>query len=215
MTAVVFDLDGTLIDSAPDLHAAALKLLDAEGLPEVTFEQTRSFIGNGVPKLVERLMQATGVPMDPVRHSKMVNGFLQFYNAEPAVRTELYPGVLETLDFLASNGIPMGVCTNKPEGPTRLILQAFSLSHYMGVVIGGDTFTVKKPDPTPLRAAFTALDGGGELYVGDSEVDSATAEAMGIPFALFEGGYRRSPVPDIPHTHLLSKFSDLQDLCAR
>ncbi|MCA8883243.1 MAG: phosphoglycolate phosphatase [Rhodobacteraceae bacterium] len=209
MTAIVFDLDGTLIDSAPDLHAAALNLLRAEGLPDITFDQTRSFIGNGVPKLVERVMQAVDLPADPARHADLVAGFLRFYNAEPAVRTTVYPGVHAALHRLAAQGVPMGLCTNKPEGPSRAILAALDLAEFMDVVIGGDTLAVKKPDPTPLRMAFDRLGAGTGLFVGDSEVDSATAQALGVPFALYEGGYRRSPVTEIPHTHLFADFADL------
>lgn len=209
MTAVVFDLDGTLIDSAPDLHAAALKMLAGAGLPAITPQQTRSFIGNGVPMLVARIMAAVGLPDDAARHAAMEAAFLRHYNAAPAERTVLYPGVVAALDRLEDLGCVLGLCTNKPEGPTHAILRIFGLADRMRVVVGGDTLAVKKPDPAPLHRAFAALPGGRRLFVGDSEVDAGTAQAAAVPFALFSGGYRKTPVEDMPHDHLFDHWHDL------
>ncbi|MGB0661550.1 MAG: phosphoglycolate phosphatase [Mangrovicoccus sp.] len=214
MSAIVFDLDGTLIDSAPDLHAAGLKMLAAEGLPGVTIDQTRSFIGNGVPKLVERLMGAVDLPTDPERHKAMTESFLRFYNAEPALRTELYPGARAALEALAAQGHKLGLCTNKPEGPARVIVEAFGLDDLLPVIIGGDSLAVKKPDPAPLKAAYEALGAKTGIYVGDSEVDAATAQAFGVPFLFFTEGYRKSPVDQIPHTEKFDHFSALVGLVA-
>ncbi len=208
-TAVVFDLDGTLIDSAPDLHDAALKMLAGDGLPAITFAQTRSFIGNGVPVLVARIMTAVGLPDDPARHAAMETAFLRHYNAAPADLTVLYPGVAAALDRLEDMGCVLGLCTNKPEGPTHDILRAFGLADRFRVVVGGDTLPVKKPDPAPLHLAFDGLPGGPRLYVGDSEVDAATAQAAGVPFALFSGGYRKTPVADMHHDHLFDRWDDM------
>lgn len=213
MRAVVFDLDGTLIDSAPDLHAAALNMLAEAGLPPVTPAQTRSFIGNGVPKLVERAMAAVGAAPD--RHAALVAVFLRHYNAAPADQTVLYPGVLDALDRLAAEGSALGLCTNKPEAATRAILDAFDLSSRLAVVVCGDTLPVKKPDPAPLRLAFERLGAAGGLYVGDSEVDSQTAAALGLPFALYSQGYRKKPVAEISHAFVFDHFDDLAAGAAR
>jgi len=212
MTAVVFDLDGTLIDSAPDLHAAALKMLAEADLPEISFAQTRSFIGNGVPVLVARIMAAAGLPEDSDHHAEMEAAFLRHYNAAPADLTAFYPGVEAALDRLEAAGCAFGLCTNKPEGPTHDILRAFGLAERMRIVVGGDTLPVKKPDPAPLHRAFAALADGPQLYVGDSEVDAATAQAAGIRFALFSGGYRKTPVADIPHDHMFDRWDALGDV---
>ncbi|MCA8878740.1 MAG: phosphoglycolate phosphatase [Rhodobacteraceae bacterium] len=207
MTAIVFDLDGTLIDSAPDLHEAAVNMLAEAGLPAVTLDQTRSFIGNGVPKLVERAIAAVGGPHE--RQAELVAVFLRHYNAAPAVRTALYPGVLDALDRLAADGHRLGLCTNKPEAATRAILDAFDLTRRLGAVVCGDTLPVKKPDPAPLRRALQDLGASGGLYVGDSEVDSQTASAVGLPFALYSRGYRKTAVEAIPHSFVFDHFDDL------
>lgn len=207
MKAVVFDLDGTLLDSAPDLHAAALAMLAEAGLPPVTFEQTRSFIGDGAPKLVERVIQAAGGPTD--RQSHFVSRYLHHYALDPVGRTIPYAGVEAALDALAAAGFVMAICTNKPEAPARLMVEHFGLKHHMSAFVGGDTLPQKKPDPAPLLRAVSEIGGNPVLYVGDSEIDSATAQAARIPFALFTEGYRKSPVAEIAHDRSFSDFADL------
>jgi phosphoglycolate phosphatase len=142
----------------------------------------------------------------------MLAAFMRHYNAAPTDLTAFYPGVDSALDRLADAGWVFGICTNKPEGPTHDILRAFGLADRMRVVVGGDTLPVHKPDPAPLHRAFAALPDGPQLYVGDSEVDAATARAAGVPFALFSGGYRKSPVEDMPHDHLFDHWDDLPGL---
>lgn len=191
--SVVFDLDGTLIDSAPDIHATANKVFDARGLEPFPFETVRSFIGNGVGVLVARLLDSRGLPRDGTLHRDLVQEFVSFYE-EAFDLTTLYPEVREVLDTLASQGHALGVCTNKPEGPARAALRHFGLDHHIRVVIGGDSLSERKPHPAPLHAAIAALGNGTSVFVGDSEVDAETAQAAGVPLALFTGGYRKAPV---------------------
>ena len=205
---IIFDLDGTLIDSAPDIHAAGNAVLLAEGLGQITPEQARSFIGNGARVFVERLERAATGTNDPVRTARMQQHFLGAYETAHAL-TRVYPGVEAALETLRAAGWRMAICTNKPLGPTRAVLARFGLNAMFEAVIGGDSLPVIKPDPAPLRAAIDALGGGTAVYVGDSEVDGATAQAAQVPFALFTLGYRKSAVAEIPHSRAFDDFATL------
>jgi phosphoglycolate phosphatase len=194
--AVLFDLDGTLIDSAPEIHAAVNRALATEGLPQLTATQVRGFIGSGVGVLLSRCLAAFGKDADGPQHTRLMATFLADYETRFALTT-LYPGVASMLEALAASGHPMGICTNKPEGPTRAVLRHFNLNAFFPVVVGGDTLPQRKPDPIPLRHAHAQIGGGPALFVGDSEIDAETAHATPLPFALFTGGYRTTPVADL------------------
>ena len=213
MRAVIFDLDGTLIDSAPDIHAAANKMLAEVDEGALSYETIRSFIGNGVPVLVERIIAAQGI--NAGRHPELLEIFMRHYNADPATLTKLYPNVRAVVESLAAEGARLGVCTNKPEGPTREILRAFDLDRLFDVVVGGDTLPVKKPDPAPLRRAVEALGRELTVYVGDSEVDAETASRAALPFALFTEGYRKRPIEELAFDAAFADFADLPGILAR
>ncbi|WP_172331088.1 phosphoglycolate phosphatase [Mangrovicoccus sp. HB161399] len=208
--AVLFDLDGTLIDSAPDLHAAANRMLADEGREALAFEIIRSFIGNGVPKLVERIIGVTGLNM--ADHPRLTEAFMAHYNAHSTDLTRPYPGVADALARFQTMGYGLGVVTNKPEVPAREILSDLGLSHFFPVVIGGDSFPEKKPDPTGVLSAMDALKASATVFVGDSEVDSETAGRADLPFILFTEGYRKSPVFQIPHQVMFDRFDSLPAL---
>lgn len=211
--AIVFDLDGTLIDSAPDIHAAANKVFSSKGLAPFPFDVVRGFIGNGVGVLVSRLLQSQGLDGAGPLHGELVGNFVKLYE-EAFDLTVLYPDVLETLETLASRGHRLGICTNKPEVPARAALRHFGLDRHMRVVIGGDSLAQRKPDPAPLHAALAALGPGPALFVGDSEVDAETANAAGVALALYTEGYRKTP-PEAMHAKLIfSDFSTLPGLVA-
>ena len=218
MKAIVFDLDGTLIDSAPDLHQAANKLLaDLHDKP-LDLATIRSFIGNGVPKLVERLLAARNRTQAIAFQAEMTENFLGHYNAALFDKTRLYPGVITCLEVLKAMDIKLGICTNKPEKPTLAILSGLNLDRFFTSVIGGDSLTVKKPAPEPLFHAFDALGVNADmqysdcLYVGDSEVDQATAKAANIPFALFTEGYRKTSLEDMACERTFKHFDELLKL---
>lgn len=195
---VIYDLDGTLIDSAPDIHAGGEAVLRQEGLPTVTFAQSKSFIGDGAGKFIERLIGAAEAAPDPDRFDRMLNRFLALYETAHD-RTTLYPGALSAMTLMAAHGVRFGLCTNKPEAATRAVLDHFDITGRFEVIVGGDTLPQRKPDPAPLLHVIDAMGGGPVVYVGDSEVDAATAQEARVPFALFTEGYRRSPIPDISH----------------
>jgi len=209
MKAVIFDLDGTLIDSAPDIHAAANALMRAMGYQPLAFDTVRAFIGNGIPKLVERIMRERDIDFTPERHAALTAQFQTLYAQKPAVKTVFYPGVPEMLATLRRSGFALGICTNKNLDLTLQVLDCMGISDLFGAVIGGDILPVRKPDPAPFFACKQGLGASDVVYVGDSEVDAATAKAANVPFALFTEGYRKTAVALIPHEVAFSDFAAL------
>jgi len=211
MISIVFDLDGTLIDSAPDLRVAVNRMMANEGQEAFDLATITSFIGNGLPRLVELAMAARD--MDTTRHAALSKDVLSHYKSANGAFTTLYPGVLDALNLLKTNGHPLGLCTNKPIDATRDVLEQFALGDLFGAIIGGDSLATRKPDPAPLVATFDALGTPG-IYVGDSEVDAETAQRAEVPFALFTEGYRKTPVAVLPHKWSFSEFGALTAIVA-
>ena len=206
MRHVIFDLDGTLIDSAPDIRRAANAVLEEEGAAPLTMEETRRFVGGGAPIFVERMSDARALP-EP-RRRQVLERFVEVYEGATAL-TRPYPGVPEVLASLSRDGHALGLCTNKPEGPTGAVLEALGLAGFFGAVVSGDTLPVRKPDPAPLHECLERLGGGPALYVGDSEVDFETARRAGMPFALHTEGYRQDPLDAVPAA---MRFDDMRAL---
>ncbi|MEQ9487837.1 MAG: phosphoglycolate phosphatase [Alphaproteobacteria bacterium] len=215
MPAIVFDLDGTLVDSAPDLHMAAVIMAGSLGIAEPTLKEVTSYIGNGIPMLVRRCLTAAGIAENDEILDQAVKVFMESYGRAPADLTVPYPGVADALTVLSGSGAPLGVCTNKAEAMATLVLEGTGLLPFFDVVIGGDRLAWRKPDPRPLTQAVSDLGGtvSESIYVGDSEVDAETAKAAGIRFALYSGGYRKTPVSELPHDFLFEKFADLPGFC--
>ena len=211
--AVIFDLDGTLIDSAPDIHATANKVFTAKGFPPFPFEVVRGYIGNGVGVLVTRLLQHQGHAADGFLQVEMVADFIKIYE-EAFDLTSLYPNVATALADLSIAGHPLGICTNKPVGPARAALRRFGLDRYMQVVIGGDSLSERKPHPAPLQATLAHLGTRTAIFVGDSEVDAETANAAKLPFALFTEGYRKAEAQSLGAKLIFSDFRALAGLVA-
>ena len=209
--AILFDLDGTLTHSAPDLQSAANVISRARGWQEFDLDTIMSFVGNGIPKLVERIFDARGASIEEADYQTAVMDFLAYYDKHTTDLTKLYNGVSLALDDLAAQGMPMGVVTNKPEEPAKKILQEMGIAHHFATVIGGDTTPATKPDPAPYLAACKALgvEAGETIYVGDSEHDGETAEGLDVLFVLCTGGYRKKPVEDILHWQAIDTFSEL------
>ena len=208
---VIFDLDGTLIDSAPDIRAVANAVLAEEGAPPLDLAETRSFIGSGTPVFVERMAGARG--LDPARRPAMLERFLALYEDAHEL-TRPYPGVAEALDALRGRGHALGVCTNKPERPARRVLAHLDLGWRLEALVGGDTLAHRKPHPAPLEECARRLGGGPAVYVGDSEIDFETARRAEVPFALFTEGYRRGPLDAVPAAMRFDDFGALPGLVA-
>lgn len=190
--AVLFDLDGTLLDTVPDLHAAACAMLRDLGRREVTLEATRRYVGRGLLNLVRRLLaDALEIDADLPPPAEAVDSFRRHYARENGRRSSLYPGVREGLAAFAARGLPLGVVTNKPAEFTRSLLARSGLAEAFSVVVGGDALPRGKPDPMPLVWACGRLgvSPAEALFIGDSLNDFAAARAAGCPVFLVPYGY--------------------------
>ncbi|MAT91968.1 MAG: phosphoglycolate phosphatase [Halioglobus sp.] len=211
---IVFDLDGTLIDSAPDICAVAATVLCPLGRRALSLEETRRFVGEGAAVFVHRMMAARDIDDTDDVHAALLAEFLAHY--EHAVeRAEFYPGARDMLDRLRASGHRLGLCTNKPEAPARAVLRHMQLHDVFDVVVAGGMLDTRKPEPGMLLHARDALGGDRLLYVGDSEVDAQTALRAGVPFALFTGGYRKTPVAQLHHDWAFDAFDELPAVVAR
>jgi phosphoglycolate phosphatase len=208
---VIFDLDGTLAETAPDLMAATNHILGLHGRPPISPEQVRSFIGHGARALIARGFEATGAPVPEGRLEALYEGFVTHYSANIAAGSTLFPGARELLERCRKEGIVLGVCTNKLEGLSVQLLDALDASHYFGAIVGPDTIGIAKPDPAPYRETLRRL-GGTHLrsvMVGDSETDIKTARAAGVPVIGVTFGYTPRPVAEFGPDRLISHFDDL------
>jgi len=193
--AVVFDLDGTLVDSAPDLHAHLNALLAELGRPGLALAEIRPLIGDGARALLQRGLAASGGLPAGADLEALFLEFVTRYTARPVRFGAVYEGVAAVLDALHAEGARLGVCTNKPQVPSERVLAALGLERYFPVVIGGDRLAVRKPDPGHLRAVLERLGArpARAVMVGDSATDLLTARAAGVACVLVSFGY--TPVP--------------------
>ncbi|HUC11116.1 MAG TPA: phosphoglycolate phosphatase [Stellaceae bacterium] len=206
---LVFDLDGTLVDSAPDLRAALNMLLRERGRPPLSLPQVKRMIGDGVPALVARALAAGG--LDARQDPDALPRFLQLYEADAVRLTRSYPGVPATLAALRRRGYRTAICTNKPQQATITVLEGLDLGSLFDGIAGGDRFAVKKPDPGHLLGLVNALGGSTEAaaMIGDNENDAAAAHAAGMPLVLMRYGYARIDPDTLGANALLDHFADL------
>ena len=207
--AVVFDLDGTLIDSVPDLQAALNATLREIGKPPLAQNQVRGMIGDGTAMLVARGLAASGVPAEAL--ADRLPRFLALYEADPVAHTRLYPGVKQVLAQFAAEGRRLAICTNKPQAATLAVLRGLALDGFFSAVIGGDALPVKKPDPGHVLGAVAALGASPDeaVMVGDNENDVAAAKAAGVPVVLVRYGYARVPFAELPADIQIDDFAAL------
>ena len=212
MSAVIFDLDGTLIDSAPDIRAAVNAMLGELDMEPLDLPKIVSFIGNGLPRLVELVIADQGLSME--QHEHLTARVLAHYHSDGSALTTPYDGVMDVLTGLRAQGIKIGLCTNKPYSATMDVLNDLNMGDMFDVIVGGDSLPERKPHPAPLQKVIADLGSTDVIYVGDSEVDAATAEAAKVRFALFTQGYRKTPVDQLPHDVTFDHFDALPRLIA-
>ncbi|MEO1091458.1 MAG: phosphoglycolate phosphatase [Pseudomonadota bacterium] len=215
--AVVFDLDGTLIDSAPDLRVAGNRLLGARGLPPVDLHTVRQAVGDGVGLLVERLFAAVGAPLSAGEVALRTNEFRDLYLERVCELTRTLPGATITLARLTEAGWRLGLCTNKPAAHTALVLERLDLAPFFASVVAGDTLAVRKPDPAPLRRALEELrtPPNRAVFVGDSAIDVRTARAADVPVVFVEGGYAHDDVEPLAPDARIANLEELPAIVGR
>ncbi|WP_062017650.1 phosphoglycolate phosphatase [Aureimonas sp. AU4] len=209
--AVLFDLDGTLIDSLPDIHAALNETLASLGEPPFTPEAVARMVGGGVEVLIRRAFEALDKEIDPASAGKIAERYLAIYSARSTELTTLNAGASLTVRELQARGVRLGVVTNKPEAETHAVLSHFGLDGLMDVVVGGDAGPRKKPEPDLLILACTRLgmEPGEALFVGDSENDVEAALAAAMPVVAVRGGYSRVPVDAMGAGHVIDRLDQI------
>jgi phosphoglycolate phosphatase len=208
---VVFDLDGTLVDTAPDLINALNFVLDREGLPPVPLQAARNMIGQGARRLIERGLELEGRATSVADVTRLTSDFIDYYAANIAVASRPFEGLETALDELTARGFRFAVCTNKLEWLSKLLLDQLGLSSRFAAICGADTFGVSKPDPAILRQTIASAGGHPSLaiMVGDAGPDIGVARRAGIPVIGVEFGYTEIPIADLEPDRLIGHMREL------
>ena len=218
ITGIIFDFDGTLLDSAPDLMATVNKILKSENRRPVTLHEVQGMIGDGMPTLLERSLHATGgIPSEAVLKAS-IEQFITIYTGEDAELNHLYPGAVETLQSLKQQGFTLALCTNKPIAPTLAILRKLEIEQYFSAISGGDSIPkIRKPDPRHLLAVIDALGMTLEqaVMIGDKEHDIHCARDAGVRSILVSFGYAKMPLAEIGADAIIDHLSDVAGAVAR
>jgi phosphoglycolate phosphatase len=214
---VAFDLDGTLVDTAPDLIGTLNRLLGQEGIAALPLDQARPFIGHGARRLIERGFAAAGAPLDDERLASLFDRFIAHYFAHIADESRPFPGCPEALGAMKGAGARLAVCTNKPTELSIRLLEQLGLAPLFEAIVGPEAAPAAKPDPRHLQAAVAAAGGSmaKALLVGDSATDAGAARAAGAPLVLVSFGYTEIPAAEFAPDALIHRFDELPAACAR
>jgi phosphoglycolate phosphatase len=209
---IAFDLDGTLVETAPDLIHATNHALAARGLEPVAPEEIRPFISFGARAMIRKGLAFHGHEISDGEFELLFSRFITYYAENIAVGSHLFPGLSDALDSLAARGVRFAVCTNKQEGLSRKLLDALGITPRFAALAGRDTFPVCKPHPDHLFGAIRLAGGDTNhaVMVGDSDVDIATAKAAGIPIVAVDFGYTDVPVSDLSPDAIISHYRELE-----
>jgi len=214
---IAFDLDGTLVDTAPDLIGTLNVLLAQEGLAPFPLGEARPFIGRGARWMLERGFQAAGATLAEARAPELFDRFIGDYLAHIADESRPFPGVEAALDALKAQGARLAVCTNKRTDLSRALLDALDLSRRFDAVVGADAAPASKPDPRHLTAAVAAAGGAMDraILVGDAATDAGAARAAGAGLILVSFGYTEIPARELAPDLLIDHFDELAEACAQ
>lgn len=209
--AILFDLDGTLVDTAPDLAAATDHALLRAGRPAIGLDAVRSMVGDGARALIEKGFRASGGMPEPDAFEAAFNDFMIYYGRHIADTSRPFPGVATCLAALAEQDYALAVCTNKPEALSRSLLDQLGLTGFFGAVVGGDSLLVRKPDPGHIRGTLDKLgtDFSWAAMVGDSANDVNAAKAAGLPCVVVSFGYTQIAPKDLGGDRLIDHFAEL------
>lgn len=208
---VVFDLDGTLVDTAPDLISALNYVLDREGLAPVPLATARTMIGQGARRLIERGLELEGREMTPADVTRLTNDFIAYYADHIADELRPFEGLIEALDDMAGRGYRFAVCTNKLEWLSKRLLEQLNLTDRFTAICGADTFGVSKPDPVILQQTVARAGGlmASVIMVGDAGPDVGVARRANVPVIGVTFGYTETPIADLKPDLVISHFRDL------
>jgi len=213
MLTLVFDLDGTLIDTAPDLIDTLNLILAQERLPAMPFEAARKLIGGGARGMIEKALIIEGRDCSKVEIDRMFGAFIAHYAEHIADRSRPFPHLEATLEDLAAQGHRLAVCTNKLEWLSRRLLTTLQLDKYFATICGQDTFAVMKPNPEILRQTIMRAGGAAAqaIMVGDSGTDIRTARAASVPVIAVDFGYTEVPIASLSPDRIISSFNELAE----
>jgi phosphoglycolate phosphatase len=208
---LVFDLDGTLIDTAPDLANTLNFILTQDGFEPIHYDEARMMIGGGAGSMLRHALRKQRAEVSAATIERMFNAFIEHYAAHIAVASQPFPGLITALDRLSDNGFVFAVCTNKLEWLSRRLLDMLDLTKRFAFVCGHDTFDVKKPDPKVLTLTIEQAGGtiADAIMIGDSATDIDTARAAGIPVICVDFGYTEIPVATLNPDFVISHFDAL------
>ncbi|HZZ63302.1 MAG TPA: HAD-IA family hydrolase [Roseiarcus sp.] len=213
---IVYDLDGTIADTAADLMGALNAVLIHEGLAPLPVENAGSMLGAGGRALIERGFAAAGRELTPLKLEALFGDFLAHYNTHIDEQTRLFPGVEDALTAFARAGWLQAICTNKMEGSAKLLMEKLRVADRFAFICGQDTFGVGKPDPKPLLGTIAAAGGAIDraIMLGDSATDIKAARAAGLPVIVVDFGYTDVPVSELGPDRVISHFNEFAAACA-
>lgn len=208
---VLFDLDGTLVDSAPDLTGALNFTLASLDLPEVEEDSVRDMVGFGARRLIEQGVEAAGVDLNDDEIEAALQTFLDYYAEHIVDRTRPFPGTRKALETLRREGAVMAVCTNKPQALSEAVLQRLKLRHFFGAIVGADKAPERKPHKAHAEATMAAIKANPDqcIFVGDSATDVGAAHNAGLPVVAVSFGYSTTPVAELGADDVVDNMMDL------